>query len=137
MARLLIDESLPVSLVDLLSATGHETVHALAVGLGGAPDDDVFRQALEQGRILVTRDMGFADIRRYPGPTGIVVIRYRGNVVSRQFVESLRARLTEVDLDSLEDKVLILEPNRSRIRGKVESVKSEEDDLGDETSEAD
>jgi predicted nuclease of predicted toxin-antitoxin system len=122
MARFLVDESLPTLLAEELAKAGHEAVHVYDVGLQGAPDEEIHRRAGRMGAVLLTRDLGFADVRRFPGRTGIVVVRIRGRVLMRELARRTVGLLGEFsrDVEELEGKILILEPGRSRLRKKLE-----------------
>ena len=76
----------------------------------GAPDSDLLARCIHEGRLLVTLDMDFANLRRYPPRThpGIIVIRLKRQSVRRvahamtQFLriaslEDCRGRLTIVE----------------------------------------
>jgi len=70
-------------------------------------------------RCIVTRDFSFADMRRYPPRAhfGIVVLTVPpggGSLYIAGLVRELVARLPE--LDPLTGKLLIIEPNRIRVR---------------------
>jgi predicted nuclease of predicted toxin-antitoxin system len=75
--RFLIDANLPRSAVGLLVGLGHTVDFARDIGMASAPDDQIAIRAKETSAILLTRDMDFADIRRYPPAlyAGIVVLR--------------------------------------------------------------
>jgi len=61
--KLLLDEMYPYSIAEQLRARGHDVV---AIGeqaaLRGTPDRQVFALAQEEGRTLVTDDVGFRSI---------------------------------------------------------------------------
>ena len=67
--RFLIDANLPRAVIAALERAGHQVEFARDVGLGTAPDEQIAAHARESGAALLTRDMDFADVRRYP-PTG-------------------------------------------------------------------
>lgn len=123
MARFLIDESLPSLLTSELVKEGHEAAHVYDVGLQGAPDEEVHRRAGSMGAVLLTRDLGFADVRRFPGRTGIAVVRIRGRVRMRELTRQTVALLGELAhaIEELEGKIVTLEPGRSRLRNKLQS----------------
>jgi predicted nuclease of predicted toxin-antitoxin system len=75
--RFKVDENLPAALVPLLQEFGHEVDDVVAEGLGGRDDTPVLQAATADRRILLTFDLDFADVRRYPPGThgGIVVFR--------------------------------------------------------------
>ncbi|HQU36038.1 MAG TPA: DUF5615 family PIN-like protein, partial [Anaerolineales bacterium] len=72
-----MDENLPVEAADILQQAGHdaETVHAEQ--LAGVNDQHLSAVCQQEQRILVTLDLGFADIRNYPPEEypGFVVLR--------------------------------------------------------------
>jgi predicted nuclease of predicted toxin-antitoxin system len=72
-----LDENLPVSSAAILARAGHEVDTVGEEGLSGAPDPEVVAAATAAGRVLISLDVGLADIRAYsPGShAGIVVLR--------------------------------------------------------------
>ena len=118
MARFLVDESLPYALAESLSNSGHEATHAYDAGLRGANDEDVYREAERRGVLMLTRDLDFADIRRFPGGVGVVVVRIRGQTRGMDLVHRVVSLLVEFrgEIEALGGQLLILEPGRIRIR---------------------
>lgn len=70
---------MPAALADYLRALGFDAAKVDEEGLSGAVDADVLAAAAREERVLLTFDVGFADIRRYPlgSHAGIVVFRLR------------------------------------------------------------
>lgn len=70
-----IDENLPVELVSLFEKGGYEADSVLSESIGGCADEDLFNICQTESRVIVTLDLDFADIRRYPPErsSGIVV----------------------------------------------------------------
>jgi predicted nuclease of predicted toxin-antitoxin system len=112
-----VDENLPTEVANLLVEAGHSASTALSEGLGGASDEAVHAAANSERRVLVTLDIGFADIRTYPPAEsqGIIVLRLRRQdkpyVVD--VVKKLIPRLTAQDIGK---KLWIVEDRRIRIR---------------------
>ena len=52
----LIGEMLPPAIASELNAMGHDAVSVAAAGLGGAPDDVVYAEALANDRVMVTEN---------------------------------------------------------------------------------
>ena len=117
--RFLLDANLPNSAASLGEATGDDLVHVGDVGLGTAIDDDVLRFAIAEGRVLVTRDLDFADVRAYP-PTstaGIVVLRLPDDAGAREVIAVLRRLLAFRDVvAALPGRLAILDEDRIRMR---------------------
>jgi predicted nuclease of predicted toxin-antitoxin system len=61
-----LDENLPVSSAAILGGAGHDVDTVGQEGLSGALDLDVVVAATAAGRVLVSLDVGLADIRAYP-----------------------------------------------------------------------
>lgn len=58
-----VDENLPTEVADLLRQVGYDAVTVLEEHLGGASDSDIVSVCQKEGRILITLDTDFADIR--------------------------------------------------------------------------
>jgi len=112
-----IDENLPVEAAQLLIQAGHSVSTVLEEGLGGTPDETLVQAAGAEGRILVTLDTGFADIRRYPPSEsrGLIVLRLRrqdkGGVL-----RALAHAAAQMDREALAGRLWIVEDDRIRIR---------------------
>jgi len=118
MARFLIDEDLPRSLSALLRQKGHDSEHTIDLGFRGSSDTRVFKLAQERGAILLSRDLGFANILQYPPGShhGIVVARFPAEMRTQALIAELIARLTAIHDREFAGALIILEPGRIRIR---------------------
>lgn len=126
-----LDENLPRSLVGILLSAGHDTDSVAAEGLTGADDQTVFASAQDAGRLLVTLDRGFGDIRRYePGThAGIVVLRLPDESAAA-VVRVLRRVMVQHDLADLSGTIAIVEPARLRIRRAPEQQADSSEERG-------
>ena len=92
-----IDENLPPGVAEVLRDNGHDVMTVSSQGLRGAGDEHLIHICHEEGRAIVTLDVGFADIHRYPPESysGIVVLRLasqsKGHVlhITRQLASTL------------------------------------------------
>ena len=64
--RFKIDENLPVELAQLLNQGKHNALTVLDQNLQGSDDPEIIKICTKEGRILVTLDKDFADIRELP-----------------------------------------------------------------------
>jgi predicted nuclease of predicted toxin-antitoxin system len=113
--RFKLDENLPSRAAVLMRGSGHDVSTALEQGLGGSSDATIAKACADEGRVLVTLDLHFADIRTYGSAEspGIVVLRpgQQGvNTICGLLVQSLPA-LAAVDLRG---SIAIVEPERLR-----------------------
>lgn len=112
-----VDENLPEEAARLLREAGHDASTVAAQGMGGDPDPDLASVRRHEQRVLVTLDLGFADIRTYPPGEnpGLIVLR-----LNRQDKPHVLAVLEQL-LPSLAEEPLInrlwiVDENRLRIR---------------------
>lgn len=113
--RFKLDENLDGRLAALLTERGHEADSAVAEGLGGASDQQLFGKCTEDRRVLVTLDLDFADPLRFPpaGGAGIMVLRPQRNTQAL-IREILTAALPALERDQIEGALWIVEPGRIR-----------------------
>lgn len=115
--KLKLDENMPRRTQVLLERRGHDVVTAVAEGLGGKNDATVARVAAREGRMVVTLDRRFADIRRHPPGRhpGFLVLRPEEQS-SAQVERLLVAMLDQHQLDDMAGCIVVLEPGVVRIR---------------------
>ena len=94
--RFKLDENLPVEAAAALRSAGQDAATAGEERLGGAANAVLLGHCRDEGRVLVTLDVDFANIRRHPPSenTGLVVLRLR-----RQDKASVLAALSRLLTD--------------------------------------
>lgn len=75
--RFKLDENMPGDFAAYLRGVGYDAADVVEEGLAGEDDPLVLEVATKEGRVLLTFDLDFADIRHYPlgSHAGIVVFR--------------------------------------------------------------
>jgi predicted nuclease of predicted toxin-antitoxin system len=116
--RFKVDENLPVQVVDLLRDAGHDALSVLDQGLRGRPDEPIAKVCQDEGRVLVSLDLDFANIRAFPPPQypGLIVLRLAKQDMDH-VVGIMRRLVSVLAARSLERKLWIVEENRIRERG--------------------
>ncbi|MFQ5923888.1 MAG: DUF5615 family PIN-like protein [Anaerolineales bacterium] len=112
-----IDENLPVEVARLFEEAGHSGSTAVEEGLGGASDQAIAERCRVEDLILITLDVGFADIGAYPPSEypGFVVLRLRSQ--DKETVTGVVSRFIRlVDEEELENRLWIVNESRIRIR---------------------
>lgn len=115
--RFKLDENGPVDAAPVLHAAGYACHTVYDERLAGAPDPDVAVACRAEGRVLVTLDLDFSDVRAYPPGThpGIVVLRPR--VPDRDSVVALLLRaLPLFATEPVAGALWIVGPERVRVR---------------------
>jgi predicted nuclease of predicted toxin-antitoxin system len=88
------------------------------VGLRGHPDGEIAEYAKSRNLVILTADVGFGNILRFPIGThpGMVIARFPNEISSDRLNEALLSALQEVSLHEFRGNVLIVEPGRVRLR---------------------
>jgi predicted nuclease of predicted toxin-antitoxin system len=75
--RLKVDENVHPAAAEHLIAKGHDVATVWDENLRGADDETIALACREEGRALLTLDVGFANIRRYQPRdySGLIVLR--------------------------------------------------------------
>ncbi len=115
--KLKLDENLSRRLKPLLAAQGHDTLTAADEDLLSRPDTEIARAAATEGRILLTLDVQFADLRKYPPGSHPGIILFRPLSLGPLWVNRFVADFIEsADPGALAGCVAVVEPGRLRIR---------------------
>lgn len=112
-----LDENMPGALALLLSEATHDVATAQEEGLCGANDPPLLAAATAEGRVLLTFDQDFADVRRYPPAShaGIVVFRLKDQRW-RTLEPAARSLLSSQDLATLGAGLTVVQAGRVRHR---------------------
>lgn len=111
------DEDLPPAVTARLREAGHDAVGVLEQRMGGWKDPALWDALQAEGRVLVTSDKGFGDIRAYPPGTheGILVLRPDEDGI-RPLVELADLVLSRTRLEDLARAVSVATPRGIRTR---------------------
>ncbi len=61
-----LDENLGNRTIELFRNTGHEVGTVSGQGFGGSSDDELIEACRAEGRVLVTLDLDFSNVLRFP-----------------------------------------------------------------------
>jgi predicted nuclease of predicted toxin-antitoxin system len=116
--RFKIDENLPIEVAEMLRSAGHDAMTVVEQQMKGWMDPGVAQVCQSEGRILISLDTDFADVRTYPPHEypGILVLRLKRQDkpgIMKAFARALRI----FPLESIAGRLWIVEEERVRIRG--------------------
>ena len=116
--RFKVDENVPGVVVSALRADGHEVASVHDQDLDGVDDRALALVCLSESRVLLTHDLGIADVRRFPPAShaGLVVLKpaRQGPRHSARVLELIRERLRTAELRG---QLWIVGESGLRIRG--------------------
>ncbi len=84
--RFPVDAQLPPALARVLAEHGHDAEHVHAIGMASAPDQDLWRYALQREAVLVTKDQDFVNPGPLAEPTPVIVWIRLGNTSRRSLL---------------------------------------------------
>ena len=112
-----LDENMPDDMASLLLENAHNVTTVPEEHLSGSRDPHVLNVAASEGRILLTFDTDFADIREYPpgSHAGVVVFRLKDQRWTE--LESPAKELVASGvLEELQGGLAIVDKKRIRVR---------------------
>lgn len=116
--KLKTDENLPIEVAEAMRAAGHDALSVLEQDLGGWADPGIAEICRSEGRVLVSLDTDFADVRAYPPRdyAGILVIRLKRQD-KLSILEVVPRILRMFQLEAIDRRLWIVTEERVRIRG--------------------
>lgn len=119
--RIKLDENLPISLADLLTEAGHDADTSTQENLTGVEDQELWRAAQAAGRFLITQDLDFSDIRRFPpgSHSGLLLIRL-DHPSRSELLERMRQILRTEDFESWGQCLVVATEHKIRVRRPTE-----------------
>jgi len=114
--KLKLDENLHPDIGDLFRLRGHDVSSVYEQGLRGHQDAEIAEVCRVEGRVLLSMDLDFSDIRMYPPADypGLIVLRLRSK--GRASVRSVLAGvLAHLDTEPIAGRLWIADEQRIRI----------------------
>jgi len=115
--KLKLDENLSRHLKPVLIGLGHDVLTAADENLLSHPDTELAQAAKEDQRMLMTLDVEFADLRKYPHGAHPSVILFRPLSLSPLSVNAfITDFVRRTDPDKLDACVAVVDPVNVRVR---------------------
>ena len=114
--RFLVDENLPVSLVQFLRSRGFEAHRVGDVGLRGARDEEIADFAFRNNYVIMTldKDFGYIYHRLYKGRLTVVLLRPRVPT-PREIIALVEALLRRINVADYLGRLLVVGERRIRV----------------------
>ena len=108
---------MPRPAVEMLRERGYDAAGVVEEGMRGWKDHVLWQAVQGEGRLLVTADKGFADIRRYqPGThAGVLLLRPDQDGI-RPVIQLLERFLAVYDLETAASTLTVVTPRSIRMR---------------------
>jgi len=114
--RFLVDENLPISLVEFLKSMGFEAHRVSDIGLRGAKDEEIASFAVRNGYVVMTldKDFGYIYQRLYRGRLTVVLLRPKVPTPER-VVALVESMLRRVDITNYMGRLMVVTERRIRV----------------------
>ncbi len=111
-----LDENLGNRAMDLFVASGHDAATVTDQDLGGASDEELIKACRTEGRTLVTLDLDFSNVLRFPPReyASIAVLAYPHLIDLDTIRERVRVLLRASEREQLSGRLWIVEQDRIR-----------------------
>ena len=120
MPKFLIDEDIPRSTAKVLRDRGYEVLDARDCGLRGTVDEEVFKFAQKEKAVLLTSDLGFGNLLRFPvgRHSGVVIVHFPNEISASELSNQIIKSFDTLAEEDFTKNLIILEPGKIRIRRK-------------------
>ncbi len=118
MLRFVIDEDMPRSTAAALVEEGYSVKDIRDHGYRGSSDEEIYGFAQAEEAVLLTGDLGFGNILKFPlgRHFGIVVARFPNEMRPQEMNKKIVRALSELQDVDLKGNLVILDPGKVRIR---------------------
>jgi predicted nuclease of predicted toxin-antitoxin system len=115
--KILVDMNLSPEWLPILEQGGWEACHWSSLGPPGAPDTDLMKWATQNGCVLLTQDLDFAQLlfHAQAGAPSVILLRIRDELISTQ--QARICSFLKVAAPALEaGALLVIDEYRARLR---------------------
>lgn len=111
-----LDENLGNRAIELFRETGHDVATVSEQDLGGTSDDGLIEVCRTEGRVLVTLDLDFSNVLRFPPNhyAGVAVLRVPHPIELETIQERVRVLIQASEQEELSGRLWIIEQDRIR-----------------------
>jgi predicted nuclease of predicted toxin-antitoxin system len=119
--RFKLDEHLGYRSTRLFAEAGHEVETVFDEGLSGARDELVFEACIRENRCLLTPDLDFSDVVRFPPhkTAGIAVLRLPKGASLSLLEKFVRDLFSLLEVEPITGRLWIVEAGRIRVHEKT------------------
>jgi predicted nuclease of predicted toxin-antitoxin system len=118
MKKIKLDENFPPVVLPLFQNERIDASSVFVQQLAGTSDDNLYQICKKEGRVIVTFDLDFANIIRFPSDdsAGIIVCRLRKKVNLDYIRHLCKVLVKLIEENELSGKLFIVEDGKVRVR---------------------
>ena len=116
--NLFCDQNITLETAAFLGHLGHDVLSTRDVGMSRAADEEVLQYAIREGRLLLTFNADFSDLRTFPTGSHSGIIRLRLHQQTAEELHPILERvLRQLEGKDLAGKLVTIKASSVRIRG--------------------
>ena len=118
MIRLKLDENFPPDTVHIFREHDIDASSVYEQDMCGYPDTEVFKICKDEKRALITFDLDFANIIRYPASetNGVIIVRSKKKINLEEITHICHKLVQLLLQNDLKGKLFIVEDTKIRVR---------------------
>lgn len=116
--KFIIDNAISPIVAELLKQSGHDAIHVRDIGLQSASDSEIFKEAENQNRIIISADTDFGTLLALWNKSrpSVILFRHDSDHRPKHQFSLLMANLPNI-IQALETgSIVVIEKKRIRIR---------------------
>ena len=114
-----IDENIPLEVTEIFNTNGYNCENVYQEKLNGKSDIKLSLKCKKEGRVLITLDLDFSDIRAYPlqDYPGFIILRLN-NQSKENIISLVKQVIPKIKEDDLKNCLWIVDKKKIRIRSE-------------------
>ncbi|MFM9157776.1 MAG: DUF5615 family PIN-like protein, partial [Dolichospermum sp.] len=102
----------------LLPSTRYDAINVKTSGLTAPKEPELCLCAQREQRIIISRDLGWANIKNYPPNThcGLIILRFPFEAIAVEIRQVLENFINTVHIEEIIGSTVIVDKNKFRIR---------------------
>ena len=115
--KIFANENLFEPVIEFLRSLDHDVISVSDAGLSGISDDEVYRIACEEKRVIITMDKDFTRLFRFPPEKcgGLIVVKIYKRTVD-ETLEIFRKFFSMIKEEDIIENTVIVSPEGIRIK---------------------
>lgn len=121
--KFLLDENVSSLFIEKIKNQYHGSVDIFDIGYDGKDDSEIYGFLKQHKYILITFDLDFSDIRKFPPEfvEGIIVLRFKNKKI-QDLITATSSYLEELEKRDFEHSLVIFQNSGIRIRRRLKVI---------------
>ena len=105
--KLILDADIPRSFLSKLKGQGYDAVDVRDLSGIPMPDEEIFKLAIKEKRVLITRDLDFSNILHYPPKKSYGIIVLRTHLLPKEEIFEILLKALQISEEQIKGTLVI------------------------------